>query len=113
MAAVVAETRAQAEDAAQHIEAGWEELPAVVDMEDVARRPPVIHADLGDNICFKRELDTGEVDAAFARADVVVEETYEFGRHTGVSLESRAPSSPTTTPPSARSRSTTRPRRRT
>src|SRR6185295_4898201 len=34
VAAVVAETRAQAEDAAQRIEARWEELPAVVDMED-------------------------------------------------------------------------------
>ena len=47
----------------------------------------VIHPDLGDNICFKRELDTGGVDDAFAKADVVVEETYDFGRHTGVCLE--------------------------
>ena len=46
--------------------------------------------DLGDNICFKREFDTGGVDDAFAKADVVVEETYEFGRHTGVTLEPRA-----------------------
>ncbi len=90
VAAVVAETRAQAEDAAQHIEAGWEELPAVVEMEDSFAGRRVIHADLGDNICFKRELDTGEVDAAFKRAAVVVEETYEFGRHTGVTLEPRA-----------------------
>ncbi len=50
----------------------------------------VIHPDLGDNVCFTRALDTGEVDAAFAKADVVVEETYEFGRHTGVTLEGRA-----------------------
>ncbi len=90
VAAIVAETRAQAEDAAQHAEAEWEELPAVVDMEDSLAGRHVIHADLGDNICFKRELDTGEVDAAFARADLVVEETYEFGRHTGVCLESRS-----------------------
>ena len=84
MAAVVAETRAQAEDAAQQIEAEWEELPAVTDMEEALAGRRVIHPDLGDNICFKRELDTGAVDAAFASADVVVEETYEFGRHTGV-----------------------------
>src|SRR5688572_30145430 len=90
VAAIVAETRAQAEDAAQHAEAEWEELPAVVDMEESLAGRHVIHADLGDNICFKRELDTGEVDAAFARADLVVEETYEFGRHTGVCLESRS-----------------------
>jgi carbon-monoxide dehydrogenase large subunit len=31
----------------------------------------------------------GEVDDAFARADAVVETTFEFGRHTGVTLEPR------------------------
>jgi carbon-monoxide dehydrogenase large subunit len=50
----------------------------------------VIHPDLGDNICFSRQLDNGEVDAAFAKADVVVEESFSFGRHTGVCLEGRA-----------------------
>src|SRR3954466_7761024 len=34
VAAVVAESRSQAEDAAQLIEVEWEELPVVVDMED-------------------------------------------------------------------------------
>src|SRR4051812_224343 len=34
VAAVVAESRSQAEDAVQLIEAEWEELPVVVDMED-------------------------------------------------------------------------------
>ena len=90
VAAIVAETRTQAEDALQLIEAEWEELPAVTDMEASLKGAPIIHPDLGDNICFKRELDTGEVDAAFARADVVVEETYDFGRHTGVCMEGRA-----------------------
>jgi len=82
VAAVVAETRAQAEDAAEHIEAEWEALPAVVAMEDALAGTHVIHPDLGDNICFARELDTGGIDETFANADLVVEETYEFGRHT-------------------------------
>ncbi len=90
VAAVVAETRAQAEDAAALIEAQWEELPAVVDMEEALAGKRVIHPELGDNICFKREHDTGGVDEAFAAADVVVEETFHFGRHTGVCLEGRA-----------------------
>jgi carbon-monoxide dehydrogenase large subunit len=90
VAAVVAETRAQAEDAVQLIQAEWEPLPAVIDMEEALEGKRVIHPDLGDNICFKRELDTGGVDDAFAKADVVVEETYGFGRHTGVCLEGRA-----------------------
>ena len=90
IAAVVAESRAQAEDAAEHIGAEWETLPVVVDMADSLAGRCVIHPEFEDNICFKRELDTGEVDAAFARADVVVEQTFEFGRHTGVTLEGRA-----------------------
>ncbi|HEX5093455.1 MAG TPA: xanthine dehydrogenase family protein molybdopterin-binding subunit, partial [Burkholderiales bacterium] len=89
-AAVVAESRSQAEDAVGLIEAEWEELPAVTDMEAALAGAYVIHPDLGDNICFKRELDTGGVDDAFKKADVVVEETYGFGRHTGVCLEGRA-----------------------
>ena len=89
-AAVVAESRSQAEDAVALIEAEWEELPVVTDMDAALTGKTVIHPELGDNICFRREHDTGGVDDAFARADVVVEETFHFGRHTGVCLEGRA-----------------------
>jgi carbon-monoxide dehydrogenase large subunit len=89
-AAVVAESRTQAEDAVQLIEAEWEELPVVVDMEQSLENKTTIHPELGDNICFKREHDTGGVDEVFAKADVVVEDTFHFGRHTGVCVEGRA-----------------------
>jgi CO/xanthine dehydrogenase Mo-binding subunit len=89
-AAVVAESRSQAEDAVALIEAEWEELPVVVDMEAALSGDVVIHKELKDNICFKREHDTGGVDEIFARADVVVEDTFHFGRHTGVCVEGRA-----------------------
>jgi carbon-monoxide dehydrogenase large subunit len=89
-AAVVAESRSQAEDAVQLIEAEWDELPVVVDMEAALHGNVVIHEELKDNICFKREHDTGGVDEAFAKADVVVEDTFHFGRHTGVCVEGRA-----------------------
>jgi aerobic carbon-monoxide dehydrogenase large subunit len=89
-AAVVAESRSQAEDAVALIEAEWEELPVVVDMEAALSGDVVIHEELTDNICFKREHDTGGVDEIFARADVVVEDTFHFGRHTGVCVEGRA-----------------------
>jgi len=89
-AAVVAESRSQAEDAVALIEAEWEELPVVVDMEDALKNTRTIHPELGDNICFKREHDTGGVDDVFAHADVVVEDTFHFGRHTGVCIEGRA-----------------------
>ncbi len=90
VAAVVAESRAQAEDAAALVEAEWQELPVVVDMEQALAGRPVIHPELGDNVCFKREHDTGGVEDAFAKADLVVEETFHFGRHTGVCLEGRS-----------------------
>ncbi len=90
VAAVVAESRTQAEDAVALIEAEWEELPVVVDMEESLSNTKVIHPELGDNICFRRELETPGAADAFARADVVVEDTFHFGRHTGVCLEGRA-----------------------
>ncbi|MCD6041397.1 MAG: xanthine dehydrogenase family protein [Burkholderiales bacterium] len=90
VAAVVAESRSQAEDAVALIEAEWEELPVVVDMEAALRGDVVIHDEFQDNICFKREHDTGGVDEVFAKADVVVEDTFHFGRHTGVCPEGRA-----------------------
>jgi carbon-monoxide dehydrogenase large subunit len=89
--AVVAETRAQAEDALQLVQVDFESLPPVVDMETALDpQTPLIHPELGDNLCFTRSLATAGVDAAFARADAVVETTFEFGRHTGVTLEPRS-----------------------
>jgi carbon-monoxide dehydrogenase large subunit len=90
VAAVVAETRARAEDALALIEVEWEELPAVIDMQESLAGKQIIHKEFSDNICFAREHDTGGVDEAFAQADVVVEETFDFGRHTGVCMETRS-----------------------
>src|SRR5690242_12367736 len=89
--AVVARTRAEAEDACELVEVKYEELPAVADPEvALDRQTPVIHASLGDNLCFERKLDVGAVDKALAEADAVVETTFRFGRHTGVTNEPRA-----------------------
>src|SRR3954467_3581020 len=90
VAAGVVESRSQAEDAVALIEAEWVHRRVVVDMEDSLKNKKTIHPELNDNICFARALDTGGVDEAFAKADVVVEETYHFGRHTGVCLEGRS-----------------------
>jgi len=88
--AVVAQTRSQAEDAIELIEIDYQELPVVADMETALDdTAPIIHADLGDNLCFQRDVDVGEVDKAFAEAHLVVEDTFNFGRHTGVCLEAR------------------------
>src|SRR6056297_46439 len=72
IAAVVAETREQARDAAEAIELDIEELPAVVDMkaalEDGA---PKVHDDLTSNLCYDWgfvEENRAAVDAAFESA---------------------------------------------
>jgi carbon-monoxide dehydrogenase large subunit len=89
--AVVARTRAQAEDACELVDVTYEELPAVTDAETALdAKTPVIHADLGDNLCFERKLDAGDVDKAFAESDAVVEATFRTGRHTGVTNEARS-----------------------
>ena len=89
VAAVVAQTRRQAEDALDHVMADWDLLPVVTDMEASLAGDVVIHPDLGDNKCFSRELITENFEAEFAKADVVVEKVYEFSRHTGVTNEPR------------------------
>jgi carbon-monoxide dehydrogenase large subunit len=89
--AIVAESRQQAEDALQTIVVDWQPLPVVAHMETALDADtPVIHPELGDNLCFTKTIDTGGVDAVFAAAECVVEETYHFGRHTGVTMETRS-----------------------
>src|SRR6202166_1868366 len=91
VAAIVATSRAVAEDAAEIVKVEYEELDAVTDMR-TALDPatPVIHPTLGDNLAFERNLDAGAVDTAFADSDEVMEADFIFGRHTGVTLEPRA-----------------------
>jgi carbon-monoxide dehydrogenase large subunit len=90
VAAVIAASRAEAEDGAALVDVSYEELPAVTDAETAGDpSTPVIHPDLGDNIAFENAVEAGDVDAAFAGAALVVEETFKFERHTGVTLEPR------------------------
>src|SRR3984957_8220027 len=91
VAAVVATSRAVAEDAAEVVAVQYEELEAVTDMRTALdSATPVIHASLGDNLAFERNLDAGAVDSAFAESDEIVEAEFVFGRHTGVTLEPRS-----------------------
>jgi carbon-monoxide dehydrogenase large subunit len=91
VAAIVATSRAIAEDAAEIVAVDYHELDAVTDMRTALDpETPVIHASLGDNLAFERNLDAGAVDSAFAGSDEVVEADFIFGRHTGVTLEPRA-----------------------
>jgi len=72
IAAVVADSLEQARDAAEAIVVDITELPAAVDMKAaLASGAPLVHDDLGDNLCYDWgfvEENKGAVDEAFANA---------------------------------------------
>ncbi len=73
VAFVVAETRAQAREAAELVEVDYEELDAVVDTAKAAGSSPAVHDEAPDNIAFDWEYgDAKAVDEAFAQAARVV-----------------------------------------
>ncbi len=89
--AVVATTRAAAEDGAALVEVDYDPLPVVTDtMTALDRDTPVIHPDLGDNLAFRRLHEEGDVDGAIAGAHKVIETSFRTSRHTGVTLEPRS-----------------------
>ena len=76
VAVVVAESRYQAEDALELISVQYEALPAVVSPE-AAMQPgaPQVHEEAPNNQAFHWVAAGGDVDAAFASAEVVVRDT--------------------------------------
>jgi carbon-monoxide dehydrogenase large subunit len=90
VAIIIAQSRAEAEDAAAMAEVDYEPLPPVTDpFAALAPDAPVIHAALGSNLCLERQIASGPVDDGFARAAAIVEREFRFARHTGVTLEPR------------------------
>src|SRR6266849_4778340 len=90
VAMVVADSRARAEDAAEMIEVDWEPLPVVTDMRAAAEPgAPLVHEAWGTNVGVAFTHGIGDVEAAFARADVVMSETFHIQRYVGMPLESR------------------------
>lgn len=88
---VVASSRAIAEDACELVSIHYEELPVVIDKETALDpETPIIHPELGDNLAFEKTIETGDVEKATSEADIVIEDSFTFGRHTAVSLEPRA-----------------------
>ena len=73
VAVVIAETRNQARDAAEKINVNYEILDAALNMnEALGADSPVVHDDVGSNLCFDWELgDKAAVDEAFEGASHV------------------------------------------
>jgi CO/xanthine dehydrogenase Mo-binding subunit len=93
VAAVAADTEREAEDAAALVEVRYEELSAVFDVVEAAQPGALLvheqhtvsggtaayfalRPQPGTNVCHKFSIRHGDVDAGFAAADVVIEETF-------------------------------------
>jgi carbon-monoxide dehydrogenase large subunit len=90
IAIVVAEDRYLAEDAVELIEEDIEFLEPVVTYEDAfdPAKPPLFD-EFDDNIAYTSERELGDVDAAFAKADRIVEASIWVHRHQPVPMECR------------------------
>ena len=91
VAFVVAETRDQAQDAAERIEVDYEPLPANADTAGaVEPSTPAVWEDCPDNICFVHlGGDHDAVEAAMAAADYVVTRRFVINRVTAATTEPR------------------------
>ncbi len=92
VAMVVAESRAQAMDAAEAVEIEYEELPFVIHSED-ALKPgaPAVWDEVPDNVLVDTQFgDKAKTDRAFAEAAHVVTAKFNIARVTGVPMELRS-----------------------
>ena len=90
VAAVVAVTRREAEDAAELIEVQWDVLGAVAGLpEALAPDAPLVHSAMANNLAIDHSINVGDTEKQFAEAAAVVEHSFRFERQTAVSLEPR------------------------
>ncbi|HEY6114425.1 MAG TPA: molybdopterin cofactor-binding domain-containing protein [Candidatus Dormibacteraeota bacterium] len=91
VAAVLAESKAQASDAANMIQVEYEELPAVMDLEKALdSKSPKAHEGAADNICWDLTYTGLDVtEAAFKDADAVVKQRILQNRLAPVPMEPR------------------------
>ncbi|MCW2583450.1 MAG: Xanthine dehydrogenase, molybdenum binding subunit apoprotein [Klenkia sp.] len=89
VAVLVATTEYGAEDALALVDVTYELLTPVVTMDDALAGETLLHPELGTNVVTTIAQDVGDVDAAFAAADRVYEETFEIHRYAPMPMETR------------------------
>src|SRR5215469_141214 len=90
VAAVVAETRACAEDALELIDVDYEPLPALLEPREAAGTSVVLHDGIDDNVLLRWSRSTGEVADLFRSAGVeTVRGRFHIPRLVAAPLEAR------------------------
>jgi aerobic carbon-monoxide dehydrogenase large subunit len=90
VAVVIADSRYRAEDAAELLRVEYEPLDVVLDPDDaVAQDAPLLHPHAGTNVAGHLVVEMGDLDEAFAKADLVIKEEFRIQRHAAVPLETR------------------------
>jgi CO/xanthine dehydrogenase Mo-binding subunit len=89
VAAVAAVDLRTAREALKLIEVEWQELEPVLSLDEAcAGDAPLVHDDAPGNVVRHLKIDDrGDVDAGFAKSDLIVEETFESVRQWHASLE--------------------------
>jgi CO/xanthine dehydrogenase Mo-binding subunit len=88
VAAVVADSRALAEDAAEMVRVDYEPLPFVLDGETAyATGSPPVHAEHGSNVLLDRTFVWGEVEKDFAQSPHRLALRVTWGRNSTVPIE--------------------------
>lgn len=78
VALVVAESEAIADKALHAIRVDYEDLPVVTDPREAMKEgAPLLHPNKGSNVFCRYRIRKGDVEKAFAQADVIVEGYYE------------------------------------
>ncbi len=92
VAVVVAETAAQAEDAAEAVAVEYQELPWIAQIKDaLAPGAPAVWEEITDNVLVDTFFgDAAATERAFAIADHIVDMEFNVARVTGVPMEPRA-----------------------
>jgi carbon-monoxide dehydrogenase large subunit len=91
VAVVVGETRYQAYDALDLIAVDYEDLPAVLNPQEAAKKgAPKLHENIDGNQAFHWTVSGGDIDAAFEKADIVVKDRIIQQRLIPTAMEPRA-----------------------
>ena len=91
VAVVVATSPSAAKDAVELVEVDYEVKTAVVDIPSaLADDAPRVHESMENNECYTWTHANGDIDAAFAKADIVITENYVQPRLIPSAMEPRA-----------------------